>query len=43
MYDSRESERYMDFMALSAYERIEGQRLTPFQKLIGRMVKKLLS
>lgn len=43
MYNSRVSERHMDFMSLSAYERMEGQCLTPFQNLIGRMVKKLSS
>lgn len=42
-YDSRDSERHIDFMSLSAYERIEGQCLIPFWKLIGRMVKKLSS
>lgn len=43
MYNSRVSERHMDFMPPSAYERMEGQCLTTFQNLIGRMVKKLSS
>lgn len=41
MYNSTVSERHMDFISLSAYERMEGQCLSPFCILIGRMVKKI--